>query len=737
MTTRKRRWSAAVLALTLAVSLLPMPAALAEDPLPASFDLRSCDLDGDGVKENYVTPVKFQNPFGTCWAFGGIAAAEISILSELHQSYQDNPLDLSEKHLVWFATHPVTEAEAGNQAGEGLRFMEEEKKPLGVYNDGGYSIYISTLFSSGVGPVLESEFPYRGANEWTDYSYLLTDKGAEEFKDEYWSSLLDELDYEEGANPSFEEVISKMDSSWSVFQSKEALLETVYQYALTTAKNHNEFSDKDDWSIPLTADDEHKTPNRNLYNGFTLRDGNILPVLHDRSMPDGVDWEGVRAVKKELMAGRGVTLSFRADQSRPNESNIAQYMNPNEWAHYTYEEQVSSHMVCIVGWDDNYPKENFAHSVKNSDTGEISDAPLPAGNGAWIAKNSWGSEVDWLDWKVTNGENVVDTLIGKESWGVTDAEGKHTGYFYLSYYDKSLTKPPETFRFSDDLSGYSFLTSQYDYMPAYSGFCAGESEDLILTANVFTAEVDQLLTSVSTRTVQPDSHVTFNVYLLDDTEGPTSEYEVAALDADMTWAGYHRVNLEKPVPIRAGQRFSVVSSVSYKDENDKTLYQFAASRGPDETLSLGLYDKDFDDTICCTSVVNPGESWLFADGQWTDWCTCKIRTDSLAVHFQVDNFSIKAFAKPWEGPDIESVDLNGDMLEIIATSGDDNATAVCAAYGENGQLLETQAYTFLGPQRLTFQFEAKKIDHVKVFLLDDDSRPLCPCKEAVPESTGQ
>ena len=47
---------------------------------PASFDLLHCDTDGDGVFENYVTPVKLQNPFGTCWGFGAIAAAEISLL---------------------------------------------------------------------------------------------------------------------------------------------------------------------------------------------------------------------------------------------------------------------------------------------------------------------------------------------------------------------------------------------------------------------------------------------------------------------------------------------------------------------------------------------------------------------------------------------------------------------------------------------------------------------------------
>ena len=46
--------------------------ASAEAAFPAKFDLRD---------KGVVTPVKFQNPWGACWSFGGIAAAEISILS--------------------------------------------------------------------------------------------------------------------------------------------------------------------------------------------------------------------------------------------------------------------------------------------------------------------------------------------------------------------------------------------------------------------------------------------------------------------------------------------------------------------------------------------------------------------------------------------------------------------------------------------------------------------------------
>ena len=55
-----------------------------------------------------------------------------------------------------------------------------------------------------------------------------------------------------------------------------------------------------------------------------------------------------------------------------------------------------NHAVCIVGWDDNYSKNNFKKT--------------PQGNGAWIVKNSWGNS------------------------------SGHGGYFYVSYYDTKFAQ---------------------------------------------------------------------------------------------------------------------------------------------------------------------------------------------------------------------------------------------------------------------------------------------------------
>lgn len=103
--------------------------------------------------------MKLQNPWGTCWGFASIAASETSILSELGTTYDQMPLDLSERHLAWFALTPRPESEFDPQAGEGLIATDNEGDNR--MNTGGMPLMATMLFSSGIGPALESEVPYR------------------------------------------------------------------------------------------------------------------------------------------------------------------------------------------------------------------------------------------------------------------------------------------------------------------------------------------------------------------------------------------------------------------------------------------------------------------------------------------------------------------------------------------------------------------------------------------------
>lgn len=69
------------------------------------------------------------------------------------------PLDLSERHLAWFALTPHPENEFDPQAGEGLIATDNEGDNR--MNTGGMPLMATMLFSSGIGPALESEVPYR------------------------------------------------------------------------------------------------------------------------------------------------------------------------------------------------------------------------------------------------------------------------------------------------------------------------------------------------------------------------------------------------------------------------------------------------------------------------------------------------------------------------------------------------------------------------------------------------
>ena len=89
--------------------------------------------------------------------------------------------------------------------------------------------------------------------------------------------------------------------------------------------------------------------------------------------------------------------------------------------------------VTIIGWDDNYSRENFL------------DDHMPPADGAWLVKNSWGSgENDfpykgWSDWGIPgektdeNGDPVLDENGDPIMVG--------SGYFWLSYYDRSMSEP--------------------------------------------------------------------------------------------------------------------------------------------------------------------------------------------------------------------------------------------------------------------------------------------------------
>ncbi len=115
-------------------------------PVPNRKAVSAYDLRSVGGK-SYVTSIKNQNPYGTCWAHAAIGAMESNYLMQ-----GKSALDLSEMHLAWFAFKNSTASAAFDNMNS-KSFKE-------VMDHGGNSFYPTALFSRLSGPANETEVPY-------------------------------------------------------------------------------------------------------------------------------------------------------------------------------------------------------------------------------------------------------------------------------------------------------------------------------------------------------------------------------------------------------------------------------------------------------------------------------------------------------------------------------------------------------------------------------------------------
>ncbi|WP_218958892.1 lectin like domain-containing protein [Eggerthella guodeyinii] len=551
-------------------------AARSSEALPPTYDLRD---------EGLVTPVKLQNPWGTCWSFGAIAACETSIMSELGWNADAGQvLDLSELHTAWFAYTPLAD-DAGSQAGEGRHSTSSD--PNAILNEGGMLYTVTSVLSSGIGPVLESDAPYRNKAGDVEYVERPTD----------------------GAR---------------------------FPYC---------YSAEGDWSVP---------EDQRFAQVMELEESCVLPSPASKDA-DGAyryDPAGTDAIKGELKEGRAVEIAFAADQSKPNQADPAKYINANDnaWAHYTYDADAeATHAVAIVGWDDAYGADNFLEGHQ------------PPGDGAWIVKNSWGSSSE----SFPNG--FEGTPIN--GWGV-DGEG----YFYLSYYDRSISVP-ESFDFytegfePDAEAGYYFV-NQYDYMPS-DGVAAIQKDEEVAMANVFEAEENQLVRSLSCETASPNTTATYELYRLNDGfENPTDGELLTAESRTYEYGGYHRIQLDEGgFPLEKGQRFSVVVTLRQADGQYAVLTDRALNEEGLEKVNENLPEED-KGIVYSVGVVNPGESCLLEDGVWTDWADDVAAIKAKAVEetgtstFDYDNFALKAYADPIAEPPIHEAVAVPDLVGL-------------------------------------------------------------------------
>ncbi len=595
---------------------------------PSKFDLRNVDTDGDGEGDRcYVTSVKFQNPYGTCWGFAAVSAAETSILGSL---LADDPeayktLDLSEKQLAFFSNRYIDDKN-NRQNGEGtyVNFVSSSAS----YYKGGLPFLATSIFAQGVGPVNESrgdQFVYKGKNGSTT----------------------------------------------------QKIVDGVYQDFC--------YSDEDDWYL---SDKDR------FQQDYVLSESALLPspAGYDENDRYYYNEAGVAAIKEELMNIRGVEIGFCADQSNPkDDSGDAKYIQTKNWAQYTYEPAQANHAVTIIGWDDDYPRENFNKDHR------------PPANGAFLVKNSWGSGEEDFPNKGYGTWGIQVPKTDEDGNVITDEKGNPvmvgSGYFWMSYYDQSICLP-ETFTFDTNKGTESYYLDEHNYMPVSEPLSASLKKE-IRAANLFIPEGCQVLNAVSFETRDPNTKVTCEIYLLaDNAATPEDGILLEKMEETYKYGGFHKMNLKNPSIIQKKQPYAIV--ITQKQEDGS--YAVPLSVGYGNSTYAKTYQK---------GVINEQESMICVDGKWYDYSEKDVQytlvpeEEAVEANYVFDNFPIKGYNS------IQETDIN------IRISGG----------SVRGKMLMTEGYD---TESYSLTFTGDKGVHIDS---DDIKWSLAPGGESIVEMT--
>lgn len=187
------------------------------------------------------------------------------------------------------------------------------------------------------------------------------------------------------------------------------------------------------------------------------------------------------------------------------------------WTYYDPNTTGGGHNVMIVGWDDNFSKDNFV-------------GDKPTNNGAWLIRNSWGFQ---------------------------------QSYFWMSYENNSLLDAAWAFDMNtaDNYDNNYQLDGGVNSFNVTNNICAYKTY-----SNVFTVPNKDGISSETLKAVSlsfthaADVNYKIEVYTDLKTKNPYSgtKQEKATTEDSTTYAGLYTIELNDTVELKPGSSFAVV-----------------------------------------------------------------------------------------------------------------------------------------------------------------------------------
>lgn len=244
-------------------------------------------------------------------------------------------------------------------------------------------------------------------------------------------------------------------------------------------------------------------------------------------------------IKKMVFKYGGVQSSFYASVLNKKVGNTKNYnVSTNSYCYIGNEKP--NHDIVIIGWDDNYPKENFNVDVEE--------------NGAFLCRNSWGDDF---------GDN---------------------GDFYISYYDTNIGVHNIVYTRVEAADNYDNI-----YQTDLCGFVGqlGYGEESAYFANAYTPVQDEELKAVGFYATGIDTE--YSIYICEDFKDVTSlsKRSDPIMTGKLKNSGYYTIDLENAVTLPAGKKYAVIVRVTTPNSDRPVAVEYAYDK---QTSTVTLDD---------------------------------------------------------------------------------------------------------------------------------------------------
>ena len=258
-----------------------------------------------------------------------------------------------------------------------------------------------------------------------------------------------------------------------------------------------------------------------------------------------LDVSNISLIKQQIIENGSVKVSIWAPTDLGSKSKIVDYKNgdtvvgrvgysaTNKSYYGTYKN--TNHDVLLIGWDDEYPVENFVSGLR------------PSGKGAWKARNSWGS-----------------------NWG-------SSGEFWISYEDASLLSG-KAVSFTAENDSDKMADYCYSYDKGLSSNLVKVENEAVVSQS-FKVDGQEVLHSIGIETTEYKDDGGKEVYdamtLSAVVKNADGQVIASTGNVDAFYSGFYLLNLQNSCVLNAASTVEVEVTCKAKQTGGKIaiLYQ--------------------------------------------------------------------------------------------------------------------------------------------------------------------